>query len=162
MWVTQETRCSYLSDLRSPDIGRGKREKPNDLLGPQNGSGVPFPSAEVRHKKGSFLSKARGRRTIAILLRVKDKRLTETRRTPKPFKPVLKTEQSLLARERRKILQWNPVENKISNFGTFFLYTQISFTTLSLSIWKKDKRQEKTFIFMDYPIICFDTLNVYI
>ncbi len=26
-----------LSDLRSPDIGRGKREKPNDWLGPQNG-----------------------------------------------------------------------------------------------------------------------------
>ena len=54
MWVTQETRCSHLSDLRSPDIGRGKREKPNDWLGPQNGSGVPFPSAEVKDKKGSF------------------------------------------------------------------------------------------------------------
>ena len=54
MWVTQETRCSHLSDLRSPDIGRGKREKPNDWLGPQNGSGVPFPSAEVKDKKVSF------------------------------------------------------------------------------------------------------------
>ena len=43
-----------LSDLRSPDIGRGKREKPNDWLGPQNGSGVPFPSAEVKDKKDSF------------------------------------------------------------------------------------------------------------
>ena len=52
-------------------------------------------------------------------------------------------------------------ENKISNFGTFFLYTQILFTTLSLNL-KKDKSQEKTFIFMDYPIIYFDTLNVYI
>ena len=64
-----ETRCSHLSDLRSPDIRRGKRERSNDWLGPQNGSGVPFPSAGVRHKKGSkvvFLSKARGRRTIAI------------------------------------------------------------------------------------------------
>ena len=70
------------------------------------------------------MSKARGRRTIAILLRAKDKRLTETRGTPKSFKPVLKTEQSLLARERRKILQWNPVQNKISNFGTFSLYTE--------------------------------------
>ena len=54
MWVTQETRCSHLSDFRSPDIGRGKREKPNDWLGPQNGSGVPFPSAEVNSKKVVF------------------------------------------------------------------------------------------------------------
>ena len=157
MWVTEETDQMFILS----DIGRGKREKPNDWLGPQNGSGVPFPSAEVNSNKSVFFSKARGRRTIAILLRVKDKRLTETRGTPKSFKPVLKTEQSLLARERRKILQWNPVENKISNFGTFFLYTQILFTTLSLNL-KKDKSQEKTFIFMDYPIICFDTLNVYI
>ena len=43
-----------LNDLRSPDIGRGKREKPNDWLGPQNGSGVPFPSAEVKDKKVVF------------------------------------------------------------------------------------------------------------
>ena len=43
-----------LSDPRSPDIGRGKREKPNDWLGPQNGSGAPFPSAEVKDKKFSF------------------------------------------------------------------------------------------------------------
>ena len=43
-----------LSDLRSPDIGRGKREKPNDWLGPQNGSGAPFPSAEVKDKNVSF------------------------------------------------------------------------------------------------------------
>ena len=43
-----------LSDLRSPDIGRRKREKPNDWLGPQNGSGAPFPSAEVKDKKVSF------------------------------------------------------------------------------------------------------------
>ena len=39
-----------LSDLRSLDIGEGKREKPNDWLGPQNGSGAPFPSAEVSNK----------------------------------------------------------------------------------------------------------------
>ena len=45
-------------------------------------------------------------------------------------------------------------KNKISNFGTFFPYTQILFTTLSLNL-KKDKSQEKTFIFMDYPIVCF-------
>ena len=98
-----------LSDLRSPDIGRGKREKPNDWLGPQNGSGAPFPSAEVNRKKLSFWAGfITGRRTIAILLRVKDKRLTETRRTPKSFKPVLKTEQSLLARERKKFSSGTP------------------------------------------------------
>ena len=43
-----------LSDLGSPDIGRGKREKPNEWLGPQNGSGAPFPSAEIMDKKVSF------------------------------------------------------------------------------------------------------------
>ena len=46
-------------------------------------------------------------------------------------------------------------KNKISNFGTFSLYTQI-FVYHSLSLYlKKDKSQEKTFIFMDYPIIYF-------
>ena len=30
-----------LSNLRSPDTGRGGREKPNDWLGPQNGSAPP-------------------------------------------------------------------------------------------------------------------------
>ena len=84
----------------------------------------------------------------------------------KSFKPVLKTEQSLLARERRTILQWNPVEKKISNFGDIFpLYPNFVYHSLSLSLslnWKKDKSQEKTFIFVDCPIICFDTLNVYI
>ena len=71
-----------LSNLRSPDTGRGKREKPNDWLGPQNGSGAPFPSAEVKDKKNSFWAGfVVGGRTIAILLRVEDKRITETRRT---------------------------------------------------------------------------------
>ena len=54
-------------------------------------------------------------------------------------------------------------KNKISNFGTFFRYTQI-LLPLSLSIWKKDKSQEKTFIFMDYPIIYlwhFERIYVY-
>ena len=40
-----------LSNLRSPDTGRGGREKPNDWLGPQNGSGAPPPSAEIDSKK---------------------------------------------------------------------------------------------------------------
>ena len=48
--------------------------------------------------------------------------------------------------------------------GPFLLYTQILYTTLSLSLnLKKNKSQEKTFIFVDCPIIiCFDTLKVYI
>ena len=51
--------------------------------------------------------------------------------------------------KEEKILQWNYVEkNKISNFAAIFLYTQISFTTLSLSLslslnLKKDKSQAK-------------------
>ena len=53
-------------------------------------------------------------------------------------------------------------KNKISNFGTFFRYTQI-LLPLSLSL-KKDKSQEKTFMFMDYPIICvwhFERIYIY-
>ena len=72
--------------------------------------------------------------------------------------------QACIKNSTKSISPWkkknSPVEprqkNKISNFGTFFLYTQILFTTLSLSLnLKKDKSQEKTFIFMDYPIIYF-------
>ena len=64
-------RCSHLSDLGSPDIGKGKKKEAKWLAGTPNGSGVPFPSGVVRE----FLSKSHGRRTIAILLRAKDKRL---------------------------------------------------------------------------------------
>ena len=103
-------RCSHLSDLGSPDIGRGKRKWSQTIGGgTPNGSGVPFPSTEKKYKKRKFLSNARGRRTIAILLRAKDKK-TETRGTPKSLKPALKTVPSLLAREGREILQWNPVK----------------------------------------------------
>ena len=43
-------------------------------------------------------------------------------------------------------------KNKISNFGAIFLYTQILYTTLFLSLslnLKKSKSQEKTFILVD-------------
>ena len=102
-------RCSHLSDLGSPDIGRGKR-KWSQMIGggPQTEVGFPSPQRNKIQKR-EFLGNARGRRTIAILLRAKDKK-TETRGTPKSFKPALKTVQSLLARERREILQWNPVK----------------------------------------------------
>ena len=100
-----------LSNLRSPDTGRGGREKPKDWLGPQNGIVDSLPSAEVNNKKISFCAGfVAGRRTIAILLRVEDKRITETRGTPGSSSQCKKIEQSLLARERGKILQWNPVE----------------------------------------------------
>ena len=55
MWVTENIDQMFtLSELRSPDIGRGKREKPNDWRGPQTEVGVPFPSAEVKDKKVVF------------------------------------------------------------------------------------------------------------
>ena len=133
----------------------GKEREAKWLAGTPKRKWGSLPLSGSKAQKRLFLSKSRGRRTIAILLRAKEKKTNWDTKDPKSFKPVLKTVQSLLARERRKILQWNPVKkNKISNFGTFFLYTQILFTTLSLNL-KKDKSQEKTFIFMDYPIICF-------
>ena len=72
--------------LKWPQVAghrKGKEREAKWLAGTPNGSGVPFPSAEVNSKK-EFLSKARGRRTIAILLRAKDKRLTETWETRFP------------------------------------------------------------------------------
>ena len=38
-----EDQMFTLSELRSPDIGRGKREKPNDWRGPQTEVGFPSP-----------------------------------------------------------------------------------------------------------------------
>ena len=58
-----------------------------------------------------------------------------------------------------------PSKNKISNFGAISpLYPNFVYHSLSLSLnLKKNKSQEKTFIFVDCPIIiCFDTLKVYI
>ena len=139
---------------------KGKEKmKPNDWRGTPNGSGVPFPSTEVNTKK-EFLGKSRGRRTIATSLRAKDKRLRHER--PESLKPALKTVQSLLARERREILQWNSVKkNKISNFGTFSLYTQI-LLPLSLSIWKRIKAKKRHLYSWTILLYIFDILNVYI
>ena len=153
-------RCSHLSDLGSPDIGRGKKKEAKWLAGTPNGSGVLFPSEVVR----KFLSKSRGRRTIAILLRAKDKGLTETRRTPKSFKPVLKTEQSLLVREKKKNSPVEPRQkNKISNFGTFFLYNP-NFVYHSLSIWRRIKPRKDIYIHgLSYYIFWhFERIYIYI
>ena len=43
---------TYSSPNGSPGQG-GRREKPNDRLGPWNGSGDSFPSAEIDNKKVS-------------------------------------------------------------------------------------------------------------
>ena len=84
MWVTEEIDQMFaLSDLRSPDIGRGKREKPNDWRGPQTEVGFPSPQRS-KGQKSEFLSKARGRRTIAILLRAEDKKINWDMRDPSP------------------------------------------------------------------------------
>ena len=47
-------RCSHLSDLGSPDIGRGKREKPNDWLGPPKRKWGSLPLREVNSSKVVF------------------------------------------------------------------------------------------------------------
>ena len=47
-------RCLHLSDLGSPDIGRGKKNEAKWLAGASNGSGVPFPSTEENTKKVVF------------------------------------------------------------------------------------------------------------
>ena len=55
MWVTEGISTGVgISNLRSPDTGRGGREKPNDWLGPQNGIGALPLSAEIDSKKVSF------------------------------------------------------------------------------------------------------------
>ena len=84
MWVTEEIDQMFaLSDLRSPDIGRGRREKPNDWRGPQTEVGF-FPLSGSKGQKSQFLSKARGRQTIAILLRAEDKKINWDMRDPSP------------------------------------------------------------------------------
>ena len=50
--MTVKNRCLYsVTSLGSPDTRKEEREKPNDWLGPQNGSGDSFPSAEIDNKK---------------------------------------------------------------------------------------------------------------
>ena len=132
-----------LSDLRSLDIGRGQREKPNDWLGPQNGNGAPFPSAEVNRKKGVF-EQGSWQTNHSHFTPGWRQKINWDMKDSKSFKPVLKTEQSLLARERRTILQWNPVENKISNFGDIFpLYPNFVYHSLSLSIRRRIRAKKR-------------------
>ena len=82
-------RCWYLvtSGRRTPE-GR-RREKPNDWLGPQNGSGdSPPTSAEIDSKKVSFWAGfVAGRRIIASIPGWRQKNIWDTR-DPRFFKPV--------------------------------------------------------------------------
>ena len=101
-----------------------------------------LPLSGSKGQKSQFLSKARGRRTIAILLRAKDKRLTETWETRVP-QASTKNRTKSSSPWKKKILQWNPVENKISNFGDIFpLHPNFVYHSLSLNL-KKDKMQKR-------------------
>ena len=143
---------------RRTSEGEGENEAKWLVGGPQTEAGFPSPQRK-KYKKRQFLDKSRGRRTIAISLRAKDKRLRHER--PESLKPALKAIQSLLARERREILPVEPRQkNKISNFGTFSLYTQI-FVYHSLSIWKRIKAKKRHLYSWTILLHIFDTLNIY-
>ena len=73
-WVTSS------SPKKSADL-EGGREKPNDWLGPQNGSGDSFPSAEIESKKVSYWKGLVADRPIAITPGDEDKNISWTRGT---------------------------------------------------------------------------------
>ena len=73
-WVTSS------SPKKSADQ-EGGGEKPNDWLGPQNGSGDSFPSAEIESKKVSFWKGLVADRPIAITPGEEDKNISWTRGT---------------------------------------------------------------------------------
>ena len=131
---------------------KGKEKmKPNDWRGTPNGSGVPFPSTK-KYKKKSFWTSlvADGRQPFS--LRAKDKRLRHER--SESLKPALKSNTKSTSPWKKRNSPVEPRQkNKISNFGTFSFSPKLCLP-LSLNL-KKDKSQEKTFIFMDYPITYF-------
>ncbi len=71
---------TYSSPNGSPGQG-GRREKPNDWLGPQNGSGYSFPSAEIDNKKVSCWTGFVADGTKSQVLRVKEdeKNISDTK-----------------------------------------------------------------------------------
>ena len=73
-WVTSS------SPKKSADQ-EGGREKPSDWLGPQNGSGDSFPSAEIDNKKVSYWKGLVADRPIAITPGEEDKNISWTRGT---------------------------------------------------------------------------------
>ena len=77
--------------------------------GTPNGSRVPFPSTEGKYKKRGVFGQVPWETDDSHFHSgLKTKRLRHER--PESLKPALKTVPSLLARERREILQWNPVK----------------------------------------------------
>ena len=65
--LSNQTWVTSSSPKKSADQ-EGGREKPSDWLGPQNGSGDSFPSAEIESKKVSCLAGfVAGRRTKASI-----------------------------------------------------------------------------------------------
>ena len=79
-----------------------------------------------------------------------------------------KVSQASIKSNTKSISPWkkrnSPVEprqkNKISNFGTFSLYTQIS-VYHSLSIWKRIKAKKRHLYSWTILLHIFDTLNIY-
>ena len=133
MWVTQmfAPKWPWVAGHR-----KGKEKmKPNDWRGTPKRKWGSLPLNGSKYKKREFLSKSRGRRTIAILLRAKDKK-TETWETWVSQASIKNSTKSISPWKKRN----SPVEprqkNKISNFGTFFRYTQI-LLPLSLSQFEK-------------------------
>ena len=127
-------RCSHLSDLGSPDIGRGKKKEAKWLAGTPNGSGGSLP---LRGSKGVFEQRS---------WQTDDSHFTPGKRQKTNWDTKdSKILQASIKNSTKSISPWkkknSPVEprqkNKISNFGTFFLYTQILFTTLSLSLFEE-------------------------
>ena len=142
---------------------KGKEKmKPNDWWGgASNGSRVPFPSTEGKYKKKNRVFwtslMADGRQPFHSGLKTKD---WDTRDS--------KTSQASIKSNTKSISPWkkrnSPVEprqkNKISNFGTFSLYTQI-FVYHSLSIWKRIKAKKRHLYSWTILLHIFDTLNIY-
>ena len=156
------------SPKKSPDQGE-RREKPNDWLGPQNGSGDSFPSGEINNKKVNFLDMVRRRQNQKPSTPgEEDEKISARHEEAIFFKPVLKIAESLLVCKRRKILHRNSIkENKISTLGTVSPYIQFYIPSLSLSLsqfeGKRKKRKEEDIyghgLFIYY---IFDTLKVYL
>ena len=140
---------------------KGKEKmKPNDWWGgPQTEVGFPSPQREEIQKKTVF-----GQRSwetddshFHSGLKTKD---WDTRDS--------KVSQASIKSNTKSISPWkkrnSPVEprqkNKISNFGTFSLYTQI-FVYHSLSIWKRIKAKKRHLYSWTILLHIFDTLNIY-
>ena len=155
-------RCSHLSDLGSPDIGRGRR-KWSQMIGggTPNGSGVPFPSTEVNTKKVVFGQ---------VSWQTDDSHFYSGLKTKHWDTRDSKILQASIENSTKSISPWrkrnSPVEpcqkNKISNFRTFSVTPNFCYHSLSLSIWKRIKARKRHLYSWTILLYIFDILNVYI